>query len=237
MSATAVPRPSVRRLYVWGSLAAAAVVLAGFAHSYFLKSLFGTPALSRLLHLHGLVMSAWIAVFVAQAFLVAKRRVDLHRRLGVLGAALAALVVVVGVTAGIDAAQRGASPPGVTPLVFLVVPITDMVVFTILAGAGLALRRKPELHRRLMLLSTLSMLSAAFARIVILTGHGDVAAPVAFILNDLLLLACVFYDTRLHRRLHPAFAWGSLLVIASHPFRLWFGGTDTWMSIARWLTS
>src|ERR1051325_139430 len=100
-----------RRLYTWVAIFVPLVVLAGFARTYYLKSVFGTPALPGLLvHLHGMVMTAWVLLFVAQVWLVAARRTRLHQRLGVLGAVLAALVILVGAATAIAAAGRGASP-------------------------------------------------------------------------------------------------------------------------------
>ncbi len=222
-----------RRFYTWVAVAACIIVFTGFAQTYYLKRAFGTPELPALRHIHGLVMTLWFGLFVLQSRLVAVRRTDLHRRVGVFGALLAALVLVLGTMTAIDAARRGSSP-GPPPLVFLAVPLGDMFIFTTLAGAGLYFRRRSDIHRRLMLLSTVSMLPAAFARIPldsIRTG-----GPLAYFgLADLCVLACVIYDSRMNRRLHPAFGWGALLVMASHPLRLMLAGTPAWMRFATWL--
>ena len=225
--------PGDRRLYTWAAVATVAVVFIGFARSYYLKGAFGAPALPALVHVHGLVMTLWFVLFVVQARLVAARRVDLHRRLGIAGAAVAALVFVVGPWTAISAAARGVSP-GPPPLVFLVVPLGDMLVFATLAGAGLLLRRRGDYHKRLMLLASVGMLTAAFARIPLdlVTAGG---LPLFFALNDLLVLACVGYDTMKNRRLHPAFGWGVLLIVLSQPLRLLLAGTDGWMQFASWL--
>src|SRR2546421_4652392 len=99
-----------RRLYTWAAVFIPVIVLAGFARSYYLKGLFGTPALPGLLvHLHGIVMTSWVALFVARVWLVASRRTRVHQRLGVLGALLAALLIVVGYVTAVSAAARGAS--------------------------------------------------------------------------------------------------------------------------------
>ncbi len=222
-----------RRFHTIVAATAAAIVFAGFAQTYYLKLWFGTPELPALRHVHGLVMTSWFVLYIVQARLIAVRRVDLHRRVGVAGAILAALVVVIGVATAIVGARRGASP-GPPPLVFLVVPMVDMAVFAALVTAGLWLRQRVDFHRRLMLLTSLSMLPAAIGRIpleFIRTG-----GPLAFFgLTDLLILICVAWDTKVNRRLHPAFGWGALLVIASHPLRLMLGGTDAWMKFATWL--
>lgn len=222
-----------RRLYTWAAIGAALVVFIGFARSYYLKGVFGTPALPALVHAHGLVMTLWFALFVVQARLVAARRVELHRRLGVAGTVLAALVVVVGVWTAIAAAARGVSP-GPPPLVFLVVPLADMLVFAMLVSAAVRLRRRPDYHKRLMLLASVGMLTAAIARFPIgLISAGGL--PAFFALNDLAVLACVAYDSARHRRLHPAFGWGALLIIASQPLRLAVAGTPAWLQFAGWL--
>ena len=91
------------------------------------------------------------------------------------------------------------------------------------------------MHKRLMLVGTLSMLPAAIARIplAVVQGHRPM---VPFGATDLIILACVAYDTWTHRRLHPAFGWAALLVVASHPLRFMLAQTDAWMRFATWVT-
>jgi hypothetical protein len=212
------------------------VVLIGFARTYYLKGFFGTrPLPSPLVHLHGIVMTAWVLLFVAQVWLVAAHRTRVHRRLGVLGAVLAGSVVLVGAETAISAAARERSGPGSPALHFLVIPMFDMVVFAILVGIALYLRRRMETHKRVMLLASLSLLSAAFARFplhFIATG-----GPLVFFgLTDLLIVGCVAYDTIRNRRLHPAFLWGMILIVSSQPLRMMLGNTDAWTKVADWLT-
>src|SRR6266852_5082980 len=96
-----------RRLYIWFAVLMPLIVLAGFARTYYLKGFFGNPPLPGLLvHVHGLVMTSWVVLFIAQVSLVARRRTRTHQRLGILGAVLAGAVVVVGVATAIAAAAR-----------------------------------------------------------------------------------------------------------------------------------
>ena len=226
-----------RRLYIWVAVFFPIIVLIGFARTYYLKGLFGTPALPGLLvHLHGLVMTSWVVLFVVQVSLVASRRTRMHERLGVGGAILAALVVLVSVITAIAAASRGSAPPGVGPLQFLVVPLGDMLVFAVLVGTALYFRRRLETHKRLMLLAAVNLLGPAFARIPL--SFIETGGPLAFYgLTDLCVLACVAFDTYKNRRLHPVFLWGTLLVVASQPLRIMLAGTDTWMRFATWLVT
>ena len=221
-----------RHLYIWAAALVPVIVLAGFARTYYLKGFFGNPPLPGLLvHLHGLVMTSWVVLFVTQVSLVATGRTRTHQRLGVFGAILAALIVIVGVLTGIAGAARGASP-GPPPLRFLVIPLGDMLVFAVLVGSALYFRRgRLDIHKRLMLLAAVNLLAPAIARIplhFIETG----GALAFFGLTDLCLLACVAFDTIRNRRLHPAFLWGTLFVVAFQPLRLMLAGTDVWMSFA-----
>jgi hypothetical protein len=223
-----------RRLYTWAAIGIALIVLIGFARTYYLKGLFGTPELPSLVHVHGVVMTLWVVFFIVQVRLVAGRRTDLHRRLGVIGGALAGLVLVVGVVTAIAAARRGV-PPDPPPLVFMAVPLGDMLMFAILVGSAFYFRRRSEIHKRLMLLSCGVFLTAAIARIPL--NFIETGGPLIYFgLTDLCLLACVAFDTVKHRRLHPAFGWGVLLIIASQPLRLMLAGTEAWMRFATWLT-
>jgi hypothetical protein len=232
--AVAVRSRRTRRFYVAMALAFALTVFAGFSRSYFLKLHYGTPALSVLLHIHGVVFSAWILLFAAQTTLVSAHRTDLHRQLGVAGAVLAGLLLVMGTTTAILRVRGGSAPiPGVSGLAFLAIPMFDMVVFAILAGSGLALRRRLETHKRLMTLATIGLLSAPLARIPWVFRAGP---PGFFGLTDLFIVAMLVYDLATRRRVHPATVWGGLVLVASQPLRLMISGTAAWTAFAAWAT-
>jgi len=224
-------RVNDRRLYILAAILIPAIVLLGFARTYYLKPFFNTPDIpGRIVHLHGIVMTAWVLLFVAQVSLVARRRTKMHQRLGILGGVIAALVVIVGVLTALFAAARGATP-GPPALSFLIIPLGDMLIFAILIGLALYYRRKLPVHKRLMLLAAINLLTPAIARIpaqFIIDG-----GPLAFFgLTDLILLAVVAFDTIKHRRLHPVFLWGTIFLIAMQPLRLLLAGTNVWMSFA-----
>jgi hypothetical protein len=225
-------RRKERRLYIWFAVLMPLIVLAGFARTYYLKGFFGNPPLpGMLVQVHGLVMTSWVVLFIAQVSLVARRRVRAHQRLGILGAVLAALIVIVGTMTAIAAAARGASP-GPPALQFLVIPLGDMLVFAILVGMALYWRRKRlDAHKRLMLLAAINLLAPAIARIPLgFIANGGALA--FFGLTDLCLLVCVGVDTIRNRRLHPAFLWGTIFIIAAQPLRLMLAGTGLWLRFA-----
>ena len=114
------------------------------------------------------------------------------------------------------------------------IPLGDLLVFSILVAAGISLRKKLATHKRLMLMASMGILTPAIARLPF--AFVETGGPLVFFgLTDLVILAVIAIDTVRNRRLHPAFAWGALLVIASQPLRLLLGGTDVWMRFATWL--
>ena len=225
------------RLFYTGMAAAFAItVFAGFARTYYLRPYFGTPSLTPLLHLHGLVFTSWLALLLTQTVLVAANRTAIHRRLGVAGAALAVLMVLVGTATAVIRAKQGAAPAGATsPLAFLAIPLGDMLVFASLVGAGFYFRRRVDAHKRLMLLATIAILPAATARLPF--AFIQQVGPLAFFgLADLFVVVCLVYDLVARGRPHRATVWGGLLIIASHPLRLVVGNTHAWLAFAAWLT-
>lgn len=224
-----------RFLYVAMAVVAASLVFAGFARTYYLRHFFTSAPLKPLLHLHGFLFTSWLILLLAQVTLVAAGRTDLHRRLGVAGGVLASLMVVVGPIIAIHSARGEFSPKLPDALSFLVVPLFDILVFAILVGAGLYYRSQPQTHKRLMLVATFAILPAAVARLP-LAFIQNTGPLVFFGVNDLLLVACIAYDTVAHRRVHPAYLWAGLLLIVSHPVRLAVGGTSAWLAFAHWLT-
>jgi hypothetical protein len=225
-----------RRFYVGMAIAIAITVFAGFSRSYFLKAWYGTPELSRLLHVHGLVFTTWVLFFLAQTTLVASGKTYLHRRMGIGGAVLATLVLIVGTTVAIMRVKSGKpSPiPGVPALAFLAIPLFDMIVFAILVSTALYFRRRLEAHKRLMTLSMITLLPAPIARMSFLPFPPG--PPTFFALADLFIVALLIYDLSVRKRIHPATIWGGLLVVASQPLRLMIAGTPAWTAFAGWLT-
>jgi len=231
----AIGRRRARRFYVGMAIAIALTVFAGFSRTYFLKAHYGTPELSLLLHVHGLVFTSWVLFFLAQTTLVAAGRTDIHRRMGVAGAVLAALLLIVGTATAIVRVKGGSAPvPGVPTLAFLAIPLFDMVVFAILVGAALYFRHRAETHKRLMTLGIIALMSAPIARLPF--ALLEAGPPAFFGLTDLFILAMLVYDLTSRRRVHPATIWGGLLIVISQPLRLMISGTPAWMAFAAWIT-
>lgn len=105
-----VRKAGERRLYTWAAVLALLVVFAGFARTYYLKGMFGAPELTTLKHAHGILMTAWFALFLAQARLAATGRLLMHRRMGYAGVVLAACFMIVGRSSASPRRARACRP-------------------------------------------------------------------------------------------------------------------------------
>jgi len=227
-----------RRFYLGVSLAILLAVYVGFARSFFLRPWFPDhPAPTEpIFYVHGILFAAWCVLLVAQASIISAGRTDLHRRLGVWGAFLAASMVVFGIVGALIAADR---PTGfvdipVPPLEFLVVPLFDMLLLGTFVALAIVGRRDPQAHKRWMVLATVNLLGAAFAR---WPGVAELGNPfVYFGLADLFIVALAGWDLSSRGRLHRVTLWGGLAIIASQPLRLALGGTSAWLAFAGWAT-
>ncbi len=216
-----------------------AAVFLGFARSYFLRPLFPefapqTPK-ETFFYIHGTIFALWYLLLVVQTTLIGERRVDLHRKLGWFGVALAAVMVAVGVHGALIAARRPGGFLGIPipPKTFLVIPVVDMLLFALFIGFAIAARRNAQTHKRWMLIGSISIITAAVARWPFPFMAGG--PPVFFGVTDAFLLPLVVWDFASRRRLHAVTIVGGLILIASQPLRLVFTGTALWQRFAEWL--
>ena len=220
-----------RLFYAAMSAAIVLTVFVGFARTYYLRSYFFATPLPFILRLHGFVFTGWMLLFVAQTALVAQRRVDVHRRLGIVGAVWALVLTAVGAATAIAAGRRGYAAGSEAALTFLPIPLGDMLVFLGLVAAGIWHRRRSDVHKRLLLLATLSILDAAIARWPL--AFMTTGAAAFFGITDLFVAAAAGYDLLTRRRVHPVYIWGGLAIVGSQLLRVAIARTETWLAVAR----
>lgn len=126
-----------------------------------------THQIFPLIVLHGIAMSSWVVVFFVQSMLILRGYRRLHMMvIGWVGAALVPVIVILGSVSGVLSARFRPeiyAPLG-GPRAFLATMLMEMGCFGAFAGIGLANRRRPEIHRPMMLLASLSMISGAIGR-------------------------------------------------------------------------
>jgi len=225
-----------RRFYLFVAVLTAAIVFAGFARTFFLNGFFAKLHLPSLYILHGIVFSSWLVLLVTQSALVSAKQIRIHQKLGYASIAIVVSMFSLGWIMSVQAAQRGFTPPGgPPPLSFLAFQILGLVLFTALVTAGFLLRNRPETHKRLMIVATVTILTPALARIFLLFNTHLIIFK-ALGVQLAVLLVCMAYDFFARKRVHPAYIWGSLAFVTFVPLAIFAGGTRAWLALAHWIT-
>lgn len=233
--ATLAPAPTYRlgaeRLF-FGSVAVAMlfVTFVGFAPSYYLMRFTTAPSLAPIVHVHGLVFTAWMLLYALQTGLVARRNVALHRTIGYAAISLAVLVVALGFATAIVTATPTPTPGRIAPPIIF--PFFAVSMFGILCAAGVALRRRPQHHKRLMMLATLSLVVTPGARIGRMIGVALPPPIVGMAITDLFVAALVLFDLKTRGRLHPATILGGAAFVLSQPLRVAIAALPAWQTFA-----
>jgi hypothetical protein len=144
------------------SLLILAVVVIGFAQSYFLAGMVRAKLPNKLVHIHGAIFVSWIFLLVIQNVLIAARKIRWHITLGVLGVVLPPLMVVFGILTLFDSIRRAGVdlPAGL----LLAGDLEELALFAVLIAWAMVVRRTPAAHKRLMILGTLAIVGPAVNR-------------------------------------------------------------------------
>ena len=227
--------------YIYASVAALFVLLvfAGFSRTYYLSLLLNGPPLpSMIVHLHGIVMSAWVILFVVQVTLISQHQVRVHQSLGYMGIGLAVLIVVIGLRTALEAAAHGSlsTPPGFSQPTFSAVPLGDLLLFTLFFGGAVYFRKNPSRHKGLMLLTVANFLPPAVGRLPFAVVQAN---PVVFGLGVPagLAIICVAYDRWKRRRVDWLLLGAAVVLIASFPARIALIPTPAWANASAWLAT
>jgi hypothetical protein len=211
----------------------------GFSHFYLRGQAYPgrplTPEIRGVLIAHGVSMSAWILLFVIQPWLIAARRHRAHMLLGRLGAVLAAVVVVLGVWTAFAGARVASVEMrwfGMNANQFIAIPLISVGLFGGFVAASISMRRRPQIHKALVLIGTLSAMSAPLGRIDTLTNlyvstifeRAFSAFPATLALG-LILLAVKF---ALERSLDRAMAIGIAVLTAAYWLTSQVARTEAW---------
>jgi hypothetical protein len=197
-----------------------ASVFVGFGPTYYWAGMFKAPLPNLLIHIHGAVFSCWILLLIVQTSLVAAGRVDVHRRLGLLGFGLAWLMVVLGLLAATDFQVRFFAPGdlGLRVRAFYAVPLTAMIAFSTLVYFAFHNRFNPAAHKRLILIATIAILDAAFDRWPVPAAWWGHRAT-SFICVIPLLLLMMGYDYWSTGKVHRATILASVFLVVLQQLR------------------
>jgi hypothetical protein len=238
------------RFYVWLSGAMALFAFVAFAPTYWLQLPTGAFTGPAILHLHGVLFSAWTLLVTGQAWLAWTGDRRTHRALGLAGVALASLMMAVGLATAVarlheaEAAGWGEAARG-----FMVVQVSGLVLFGGLVAAAIAMARRRDWHFRLILAATASLMQAPMGRIPFLIQHGiapgqspsDFAPPPVSLIVfpelavNLFLVAGLIHDLKTRGRPHPAWIVGLASIAIVTLLRWPLSTSPGWLATADWL--
>jgi hypothetical protein len=223
------------RAYLPATILVIATALVGFWPTYFGPLLKGSVHVPPLIHLHAVVYVTWLALFFTQVMLAATNRIRLHMRLGRWVMAYGVVLVI----AGLMAAAEGFGSRLATGDVFraqrwLFGVLRDLVFFVPFLIAGWIYRRKPEIHKRLMILATTILVLPAVSRMSFLGTPVPLwKFMLVWPLPVYLLMIRDFYTKRL---IHPVYLIGVATMLTMRLI-LPFGSSHAWQAVARWITT
>jgi uncharacterized membrane protein YozB (DUF420 family) len=209
-----VARTARSPFYLVFSLVMAATIIAGFSTTV-PDDFAAKPALPILLHIHGIVFTLWVLLFVAQPAFIVRGSIRLHRKIGWAGAVLAVAMLAMALAATILAIRSKSYPSFFPPQIFLTMNVIGILVFAGLVTAGIMLRKQADWHRRLMICATVSILGPGVGRLLPMDAFGRAAPMVMFAVIALYAFAGPVHDLLARRRIHPAYAWGVATILIS----------------------
>ena len=177
-------------------------------------------------------MTSWFVLLVVQTSLVATRRTDLHRRLGIAGAVIAVLIVILTVVATIIGLRVSRGLLALDPTMVLV-SLGNTAQFAAFVGAALLYRRNADVHKRLMFIATAVLLSAAVGRLI--GGPSTVAAVRVWAVSDTPVLAMIVNDVVKRGRVHRSLVWGGLTLVSAQCLQEAARYTDVGHALVGWL--
>jgi hypothetical protein len=201
------------RFFVISSLLMAGLILVAFSLQFAMgRSTFDAPLL---VHLHATAFMGWVAIYVGQTTLAASGSRKLHRQLGWLGTVWIAPMVVLGIAATLMMVRRGQVPFFFQPAQFLVLNPVSVLTFAGLTWTAVAMRRQTGWHRRLHYCGMANLLGPAFGRLLPMPLLSPWAFEATAVCVMLFPIAGIISDRRRMGSVHPAWLWGSGVVLLS----------------------
>ena len=226
----AAPAARPRRiLYMALSGLMALIAVVGFWPRYFGPLVFGTLVQPLLIHIHATIFTGWLLLFFLQAYFAATKRIRLHLAVGKVGIWYGVLLIIVGLTTGVI---RSAASPSPRAEALLLAIIQDMLMFAGFFAAAVVYRKKPRLHRPLMVVAATSLLVAAVGRMGPLLPADPFRSPVAILIWSSPLLVAMAQEFRATRSIHPIYWIGIAVFVVRRYSVAPLAQTESWKDFA-----
>ena len=210
------------------------LVFLGFAPTYYLRPVSAGP-IPAYLHVHGAAMTAWFLLLLVQTALIATRRRGVHRRLGIAGACIAVVIVVLNPLVVVWSVPHLMAGNDSTELTALIVVGDLLLVGTFAALVGLAIRwrRYPETHSRMLVLASLAVSGPALGRLSLNLVGTPLPGVIALMTLPLLVIV---HDRVVMKWVHPVSGWGATAIVGSTLISIAIANTAAGATIVQWFS-
>lgn len=215
------------RFYFLMGLILIAFLIAGFT-PFIYNRISQEGEISLTLVLHGIVYLSWYCLFVFQASLIAHRKIALHIKLGKASLYLAGAILITGFLMMKNAFDQGST--GGTPFTaehFILLPVMDLILFSIGYTLAYRNRKTASSHKHYMLITSILIMDPATARLAMTLGF----MPLGILFHFGFMIALVIYDKKHNGKIHKATLIGLSLLIARYFSFFVIGPTETWSKL------
>jgi hypothetical protein len=187
-------------------------------------------------HAHGLAMSFWLVLLVAQASLMRSGRRTLHTQLGLLSYVVVPVIVVVTLRF-VHYTLQEVPQVGSYWLFFLALVVVTLVMFVALFGLAMVNRTQPAVHARYMVATLFPLFPPVTDRLIgrflpsIIASmpridRSPIVQVVGFGIADAILFGLAVWDWQVNKRRVFAIALvvvvvGQLAILTLHRFAFW----------------
>ena len=207
-------------------------VFLGFAPTYYMRPA-TAGAIPAYLHIHGAAMTAWYLLLLLQTTLIAMRRRAVHRRLGVAGAVIAVVIVLLNPIVVVwSVAHRAPGTPIELTALITIGDLLIMSIFATLVGLAIYWRRLPETHSRMLMMASIAAAGPALGRLSLNLAGTPFPGLITLMLLPLLIVG---HDRVLMKRVHPVSVWGTAAIIGSLVLNIAISNSPAAPAIVRWL--
>lgn len=211
-----------------------AAVLIGFLKTFIIPVLSGTKTWPFPIYLHASFAFSWLLIFLTQSILIQNRKYETHIAIGKWATIVAPGACISSIPAALYQCKRELGEgAGQIAISSFLGSLTSGCIFLFLVAFAVGYRKRPQIHKRLMLLATIILIWPAWFR----WRHyfPSVQRPdiwFAVVLSDSLIIVAFIWDWLKNKSIHSSLLFTGLFLIAEHCMEIIFFNSSGWRTIA-----
>lgn len=212
-------------------------ILVGFSKTFIIPLVSGTKTWPLTIYAHAFFVFGWVIIFLTQSLLIQNKKYKIHIFIGRWAAFIAVGAAISIIPASLFQIERELKEGlGQTAISSIVGSLASATMFLILVTLGILNRKRPQVHKRFMLLATILLIWPAWFR----WRHyfPSVERPdiwFAVVLSDSLILVAFIWDWLKNKYIHPALFYGGLFIIAENVMEILLFDSKGWRVLANTL--